>query len=326
MKKEQRPLFFVFELTQLCSSNCSFCYNVWKSPDQKYPSEPPLSNNTRKTLLKKLITELNSCGRPLLGFALAGGEPLLSPDCLETASYLLNRGIPVNLASNGILLTRETIIQLREMGLQQFEVSLPAADEQCYSSLTNSPQLTVVRENLLSLKELHPRAHLTIAITITKENLNSVSGAMDLAIAFSADAIVLNRFIPGGRGEKHRDILTPSLKELNKVLTVANEKSALFEIPTTVTIPIEDCHLPHAHFPHLRFGTCTCGESKWVIDPAGNLRLCEQHPKPLGNLLTESFATLSTQTEATHFRLHDRYTHCSECSKQSNCGGGCRFL
>lgn len=244
----------------------------------------------------------------------------------ETVTLLHQKAIPVNLATNGRLLTKETIISLKELGVNRIEVSLPAVQGKQYENLTGSSALSTVRSNILLLKEFHPRVNLTIAITITKENVISVEECMDIAIAFSADSIVLNRFIPGGRAAQTSTQYLPSLDELASILTKANEKSQHYEIPITVALPIEDCLLSHKEFPHLNFGTCTCGESKWVIDPAGNLRICEQEPRVLGNLLHHSFTELASQAMVSQFRKQHRFAHCPECDKVTHCGGGCRFL
>lgn len=320
-----RPLLFVYELTQSCNSNCSFCYNVWKKPEGEYPQATSLSISQRETLIPKLIAECKEAKLPIGGFALAGGEPLLDKEWLQTAQLLRSEGIPVNLATNGILLSEEKIRELQKIRINQVEISLPATTKASYKSLTDSEHVAQVRSNILLLKEMYPEVTLTIAITITKENLTEIDQSIDIATAFSADSIVLNRFIPTGAGLKNAENLTPSIADLKEVLSTANEKSRHLCIPITVTLPIEDCLLPHEQFPQLRFGTCTCGENKWVIDPAGHLRICEQNPHILGNLLEEPFHQLRQSIQVENFRMQNQKAECSACKKYAHCGGGCRF-
>lgn len=325
MERELDPLFFVWELTKACNSSCRFCYNVWKDPESAYPHSAPLTLEERRLLFERVLTSLREKNRSLLCVALAGGEPLLDAHLFETAALIGAEGIPINLATNGRLLTKETILTLKELAIKQVEISLPAVAEEQYHTLTGSSELALVRKNILQLKEVHPRVSLTIAITVTRENCNTIEQCLDLAIAFSADTIVLNRFIPGGAGKKALQLL-PSPDDLKRVLRIANEKSRTYEVPITVALPIENCLIPHEHYPELNFGSCSCGEAKWVIDPAGNLRVCEQSSDIVGNLLVDDFHTLIADNSIARFRQQNRFDACSDCEEIQRCGGGCRFL
>lgn len=319
------PLFFILELTRSCNSACRFCYNVWKESENAYPVEPPLTFEQRKKVIKTLIDELRQKQIPISGFALAGGEPLLDSTIYETIALLHSEGISVNVATNGILLHEENIIRLKELGIRQIEISLPATQSHSYTALTHATQVSQVRENILTLKSLYPSVDLTIAITITKENLDEIEECIDIAIAFSANSIALNRFIPGGEGRRNREILQPTLEELSTVLTIANRKVRDYETPINVTIPIEDCLISQEGYPFLNFGTCSCAKTKWVIDPSGNLRMCEQNPLILGNLREDSFLSLQVEPAVTKFRNQYRTSQCSQCASFASCGGGCRF-
>ena len=144
--------------------------------------------------------------------------------------------------------------------------------------------------------------------------------------AASVDHVALNRFVPGGRGLRHVHELLPSTEELKTALRVADDKAGQLPLSINVTLPIEPCKIPHRDYPHLNFGTCGCGLDKWVIDPAGHLRICEQHPVILGNLLARPFAELSAAAEVQQFRKNNQKNECRDCPTIRNCGGGCRFL
>lgn len=323
--KEGQPLLFILELTGECNSACRFCYNVWKDPKRSYPAKAPLTLEQREKVLQSLINDLRKKEIPISGVALAGGEPLLDSAINETIALLNSEGIPVNIATNGILLNKERITTFKELGVRQIEVSLPATQTKSYAALTHSTQISQVRNNILQLKELYPQVDLTIAITVTKETLSDIEECIDIAIAFSANSIALNRFVSGGEGLYHRETLQPSLEELTTVLTMANRKAEEYKRPINITIPVEDCLIPHELFPSLNFGTCSCAEAKWVIDPSGNLRMCEQNPHILGNLTTDSFLSLQTLPNVAQFKDQNRTAHCRHCHSYASCGGGCRF-
>jgi radical SAM protein with 4Fe4S-binding SPASM domain len=160
---------------------------------------------------------------------------------------------------------------------------------------------------------------------ITRLNHLQLRGIIELAAAFGADTFLFNRFIPGGKGLLNMEGLALTNSDLLKALQEADRASADFHIPVTVPIPVEHCEFDTAHLTHLAFGTCTCGKDKWVVDPFGNLRICEQHPEVLGNLNEEPFETLSNKKEAEDFRLRNHRSDCLDLPCFKHCGGGCRF-
>jgi radical SAM protein with 4Fe4S-binding SPASM domain len=110
------------------------------------------------------------------------------------------------------------------------------------------------------------------------------------------------------------------------VLRRADHGAGKHRIRVIVTLPVEPCIIDHGEFPNLEFGTCACGTGKWVVDPGGRLRTCEQNPEILGSLLESSFAELSTLGSAEAFRSDHLKPECSGCDMIARCGGGCRFV
>lgn len=320
------PLF-ILELTSQCNINCLFCYNVWKE-NESYETNTEtdeLSVDEIKQLIDTLVSDLAHINKVPAGFALAGGEPLLNPDITEIASYIRSLNIPVNIVTNGILLTKEKIEQLKAAGVDQFEISLPALSPESYKTITQTDKAATVRESILNLKSIHPEAHLSVAVTVTALNYHEIGDIIELSYAFSVDSVVLNRFVPGGEGIANREQLELSHSQLKSVLHTANAMSEKCKIPVTVAIPVEPCIIPHNEYPNLRFGSCVCGESKWTIDPRGNLRICEQSPDILGNLFADSISVLMNSSQVTSFRNDMPQAECNICPSIKNCGGGCRF-
>lgn len=309
--------YLIYEITARCNSNCLYCYNVWKQK-RSYPQEE-LSLPEIKKLFTKLLAESN-----FSGITLAGGEPLLHPDILAVAAFLSSKNIKVGLASNGTLPEETTIRQLIDAGVKYFEISLPGIREKTYQMLTGSAQLTKVRRAILKIKKY--KAQLTVTTVITKLNLADFDEILELCIAFSVDNLALNRFVPGGTGLKHLADLSLSNEELTAILLRANEQSQKCNFPINITIPVESCVIEHSKYPYLNFGACVCGKIKWVIDPLGNLRICEQNPAIIGNLFQRSFNELRQSSVVKHFQNNNLKSNCHKCDQYKSCGGGCRFL
>lgn len=311
-----RP-YFIYEITPRCNNDCLYCYNVWKE-NKNYPKgELPISE------IKRLFEKIFSQAIPQ-GITLAGGEPLLHPDILEIAAFLKSRNIKTGIATNGILLNDKMAEKLTGAGVNYFEISLNSINSDTYNKLSKNSQLKKVKEAIINVKKY--KAKLTVSFAITKINLSDIEDVINFAFAFSSDSVALNRFVPGGNGLKNISELQITSQDIENVLSLANRKSKENNLPINITIPIEHCVIDHQKYNHLNFGTCACGKNKWVIDPLGNLRVCEQNPVILGSLFENSFLELSELSAVKLFQNNNLKVNCNECGRFKYCGGGCRFL
>lgn len=309
--------YFIYEVTPRCTNDCKYCYNVWQN-NSSYPNGE-LSLTETKKLFDKLLKETNT-----EGITLTGGEPLLHKDIFAIVSFLNDKNIKIGLATNGVLLNEENTKSLVDRGVSYFEVSLLSINQKTYSYLCQNKELEKVKKAILNIKNLGAR--LTVSCVITKYNLDDIEEAIDLSFAFLADTIALNRFVPGGSGLNYLSELEINEEELKDVLLIADNKANEYNLPINITIPIEHCIINQDNYPNLNFGSCVCGQKKWVIDPVGNLRTCEQNPSILGSLFDNSFSRLSQLEDVKLFQDNNLKVECDTCKKFSNCGGGCRFL
>jgi AdoMet-dependent heme synthase len=307
----------VYELTSRCNNNCLYCYNVWKEK-RGYPRNELALPEIRK-LFDKVLKEVSPDA-----ITFAGGEPLLHPDITEIAAFLNQKKIRLGIATNGILLDEERVSTLVSNGVGYFEISLPSIKQASYSDLCRNGPVQNVRNALLLVKKY--RAKLNVSIVITKRNSPEIEDIIDLCFAFSADSVSLNRFVPGGEGLNNLSDLELTDAELKKTLFAADKKAREYSFPINVTIPVESCLIDQEQYPNLNFGTCVCGRNKWVVDSAGNLRICEQNPEILGSLFENSFLKLTELERVKSFRADNLKESCPDCRKFSRCGGGCRIL
>ena len=305
----------VFEVTPRCNLECRFCYNVWKSTG--YPSPAELSI-AEIALLAGSIKVIHP-----ISVALTGGEPLLRVDLSEIVMLFRSKGIKVGVVTNGILLDTESAEKLTDAGVSWFDISIPSISEVGYNKLTGLDGFEKAKRAMLAVKSAGAR--LTVSHIITALNEGEAGKVIELAFAFSADAVALNRFVPGGEGHRNPDLL-PTLQQLDNTLRIASDVSDSLDITVYASIPVEDCLLKHERYPGIEFGSCVCGERKWAVDPSGNLRICEQSPEILGNLLEFSFENLIDNPAVAEFRRKTRLTDCEECSRWGECRGGCRFI
>ncbi|MCK5491039.1 MAG: radical SAM protein [Candidatus Pacebacteria bacterium] len=308
--------YFIYEITPRCNSNCLYCYNIWKE-NSSYPH-----GELRIVQIKELFTKLFSEVIPKR-ITIAGGEPLMYSDLFEVISFLRSQNIMVSIATNGTLLSEGILKKLIASGVDYFEISLVSLNSKTYERLSRNNKLPQAKKAILNIKKY--KARLAVSFVINKLNFENIEDVIDFCYASSVDVLALNRFALGGRGLKYKSLLQISNFELKTVLKIANQKSKEYNFPINITIPIENCLINHNEYPFLNFGGCECGRRKWVIDPLGNLRICEQNPHILGSLFKKSFYELSGLDKIHEFKKDNLRDSCNSCKLFDFCRGGCRY-
>lgn len=178
------------------------------------------------------------------------------------------------MATNGTLLTDERTRSLEGSGVTHFDIGFTSPAHETVMAVTH-----VVRTG----------ATVTASLCITGENHRMTGVRVRTAAALGADSVCLNRFVPTGRGRRNAGSL--SLKDDQLLDALEQAETAVDACPVHVYmgIPVEPELAEGRDFPGIEFTTCRCGDTKWAVDPAGNLRTCEQSTRTLGNLLDIPF-------------------------------------
>jgi len=235
----------IYEVTSKCNLTCGFCYNSWRNGGA-HPELPDIKN--LKKMLQKTILD---SGAEFITFA--GGEPLLYPKLFEIVAFLRKsfQNMNIGIASNGTLLDRENIDRLIDCGVTYFEIPLLAATDETYRKMTGKTLLGKVREAIsyVKLKNIP----LNVSLLLSKVNADEFETILDMAYALGADTISLNRFVHADLGVLKREKYELSKEQLSSLLEKADRKSRELNTHIGVTIPIENCLLPHSDFPNLYF-------------------------------------------------------------------------
>jgi sulfatase maturation enzyme AslB (radical SAM superfamily) len=128
------PLYIAWEVTRLCNARCVQCYSD-SGPGVRDEGELSTDDALR------MIDDLADAG--LLILALSGGEPLMRRDIFKLIERARQRGLVVNIASNGAIITPALAARLRSSGIQTVTVSLDGADAETHDSIRQLPGLAV---------------------------------------------------------------------------------------------------------------------------------------------------------------------------------------
>jgi radical SAM protein with 4Fe4S-binding SPASM domain len=302
------------EVTGRCDHACSHCYNRWRRPrgvDGPYPDLAPL--------LERILEQVD-CG----DVTLTGGEPLLHPGLPGLVSLLARRGIRVNVISNGHRLDEAACADLIDRGVALFELPLLGYRREVHDRLSGAPgAFDAVLAALAHIRAL--RGHAAVVFVATRENLDQVAGALELAFALGARGILLNRYNPGCADAGAVARLMPGVDALRRCLETADEVAGRLGLRVSCSVPIQPCLIDLEEFEHLRTGFCAAGTSRayTTVDASGRVRPCNHTATVLGNVWEEPLREILDPA-----RL-ERFTHavpgvCSRCALVETCQGGCR--
>jgi radical SAM protein with 4Fe4S-binding SPASM domain len=309
--------FVILEVGYSCNAACKFCYNAWRTTNKhQYPQEKVLS----KTSFFSIIDKLKQWGVDTLGFS--GGEPLLNPDLFDIAAYAKANGFKNSLLTNGILASKFSsqiaenfeVVQISLQGLQTTHDKLTGKDG-------NFQKAILGRTALMDYK-----VSVSAVVVVNRLNLFELKDTIALAAGVDMNSVLVNRFLPGGKGLENTDMAFNE-NELLQMLNLTEEGSDENGIPVLVGTPTPLCLEGLRNYRFLLKEGCMAGKGiHCAIDPSGGLRVCNHSPQVLGNCLESDPKEIYENSDYIKGFVELRYTPkmCVGCDKLGKCKGGCR--
>ncbi|TET34383.1 MAG: radical SAM protein [Planctomycetota bacterium] len=306
----------IFEVTQKCNHDCLHCYNVWKNP-APYPTGE-LGTDETLAMLSKLLDETGATS-----VTLTGGEPLLRKDIFDIVDFLDEKNVSVNLITNGTLLNEKTIGRFGSK-IDVYELPLLSVEAEIHDRMSGSAgAFDKVTMAIADLKTAG--AKIVTVFVATKLNLDTWPETAELAFALGVDAIMFNRFNPGGEGFKNFDMLQATPEQLSRALDHADGFSKEYEMPISCSIAMPPCLFETSKYENLTFGFCAAGTERayYTLDPLGNLRPCNHSATILGNIRETGFWEMADGGLMKDFTAACP-EFCSGCRLERECLGGCK--
>jgi len=305
------PEVVVLELTYRCNHKCIFCSCPWEN-DEGYKADELCFEEWMDVIDTLLEYGVQS-------FTISGGEPLLREDLKDIIDYILDKKKSVNMISNGRRIDDEFLDYLASRGVS-ICISIPGIE-----SFERQTGVDNVDHVLGLFEKAHRRnINVTANIAVTKNNLNELYENIAYPLIRGADYILLNRFLPGGRGLKNTDFLL-SKEEVNNMLDVAEEvleKAKRYghigtELPLCVIDNIDK-------YKRISVSTlCSAAKEFCVIDPSGYMKVCNHSPKRLCK-----YTEISELFKNDYWAMFQKSKYlpemCKACDKRDVCDGGCR--
>lgn len=315
------PQSAVLELTYRCNHLCKFCSCPWENPSGAFEKGAELTTEQWFGIIDKVIDS------GALTVTFTGGEAILRTDIKEIINYTSaafkkrNKPVRIVLISNGRALTDE-LLECFKRNSVQLSLSLPG-----YKTFKEHTGVDNSEGVLNWIKKSHDAGLRTTAnVTVTKLNYSELFKTMSLALIAGADTVLINRFLPGGRGLKYRKELELSREEINGMLDTAEEVLGYADRYGFTGTEFPKCIIKKGidHYKHLKIGThCSAAKSFMVIGPSGQIRVCNHSPHIIGNILSTPEIT---DTEYLNIFLNSTYkpAKCAKCPQVQDCDAGCR--
>jgi radical SAM protein with 4Fe4S-binding SPASM domain len=284
------PFYIQWHITNLCNLRCQHCYqdDFSKKNDLDWAGLKKVCDNLLNTMR---VWDKTAC------IHLTGGEPLLKPELFPLLNHLDQQSMveELGIITNGLPIDREMMRRLSDFPkLKKIKISLDGGDAETNDSIRQKETFDKVMQNLRLIKETE-RFEILFMFTAMKRNLRSLPYLFKLCQEISIDGLIIERFIPLGRGREVMDevLSKEEWKEMIGMLSdfiSAEEENFFFSYQAfQISFDGEESELLGA--------PCVIGVDGLCIMPEGNVFPCRRFPISMGNLLNESLEKIWEESD-----------------------------
>lgn len=314
------PKNAVLELTYKCNHRCLFCSCPWEDQSSFYKRGEELSVSEWKCAVEELLN------LGVTDFSISGGEAIIRAGAKEIIRFIRgslsanNINSEITLISNGLSLSEDWLKFFKKENVH-LSISLPGL--QTFAKHTGVNNVDSVLNWFSYAKDLGLKT--TANITVTKLNLFELKETIASALLSGAYDVLLNRFLPGGRGLAYLKDLMLTTEELNKMLEDAEFVLTLANRYGNIGTEIPLCSIDDPYkYKRLHIGyKCAAATRFFVIGPSGEVRTCNHSPRIVGHIFHPQ---VIADVEYWNRYAQDELTikECNGCMGNAICSCGCR--
>jgi hypothetical protein len=205
---KRAPVSQAIFITGLCQNECRFCFER----DMNKTGYVRGAGDVIKAM--DLIVARGGKSVDLLG-----GEPLLNPAFEKMAAAAADRGLRVNITTNGLALADRGFARRVLPLLASMVVSIHAGDTKSYRSVTgNSYGFARLKRALLSVRELCCPVRIMFNTTVTADSISGLDGVLGLIAPFTGARWDLTNPFPLGAGKAAYAEMVPRVPAVAGVL------------------------------------------------------------------------------------------------------------
>ncbi|MBN2111413.1 MAG: radical SAM protein [Methanosarcinaceae archaeon] len=204
------PAGVLWDLTSRCNLRCKHCV---VSAGEAGRDELDLDECHR------LIDEFAEFGVGQL--ILSGGEPMVREDFFDIAEYAAEKGLLIQVATNGTLIDENAAHRLAGIGAST-QVSFDSSEPAIHDEFRQHPGSWMkTKKGIEQLKDAG--VPITLAVTVTTMNIDNVPQIYEMAIEMGVQTFRILPFVPFGRG-RYADELEVSPARMGELTEFLHSK------------------------------------------------------------------------------------------------------
>ncbi len=303
----ENPRLIFWELTKSCNLKCAYCRVIGSLDEQELNTQEALS----------LLDDIKSEFKDVI-LILSGGEPFMRKDLNEILAHAQRIDLKVSLATNGTMLDRKKVKNLKEFDVKRVSLSLDSTFAEKHDlarGLVGSYKKTVTGAKFLK----RMKVPFQINFTVSRSNMDQLNAVAELAQLLGAVAVHYFVVVPVGCGKNldESEMLDPY--ETQHVLKTIRNLTKMLPIEIRPT-----CAPQYVRFTGGRSGGCLAGTRVMFISAEGDVYPCGYLPAKAGSVRKKSIGDIWRTSEVfADLRKNDLRGMCSDCSLKMKCRG-CR--
>jgi radical SAM protein with 4Fe4S-binding SPASM domain len=293
------PIDVHLDVTYRCNERCVHCYLDHDDHGELSTAE-----------IKGILDQLAEAGVFFLTFS--GGEVFMRRDFLELVEYARRLLFNVKVKTNAVMIREAEARQLRELGVQQIQISVYSHRPEVHDAITKLPGS--LKRSIEAIKFLKSQGlKVVIANVLMAGNLQDYAGVQALADELDVIYTLDPTITPKLDGDTSVVGLRISSDQLNEVF---HNEALIGDVNDFCTPP------PPVGGDQLDAYPCSAGHTACYISPYGDVFPCVQFPLPTGNLRRERFLDVwrgsPAMNEVRSIQVKDLPV-CSTCSHAGTC-------
>lgn len=315
------PIIAHLAITNACNMNCKYC--SVKNVHSK------IKNGLSTEEYKKIIDKLVDIGTFQIG--LTGGEPTTRKDLVELVKYIASKNVACNLTTNGFMVPEELIIQLKEAGLTQVQISLDSYKKEVHEKYRTEGSF----DRAINTAKLFKKHGFIVGVdtVVTNNNMNDLEKFMDFLEKNNFDGLTIIKLKQGYLDLETFKEQVPEYNEYAKLIDKVCRRKGNLEITIDCssvsnlckTLTLEEQNKIHS-------AGCPAGHTLISIAPNGDMYPCAaltNEKYKIGNILTDDLERVWNESEIlTKLRgiKNNVEGKCKNCPKLDVCRAGCRGI
>lgn len=312
-----------WHITTACEQRCEGCY-IFNSPEgrEEIRGQRRIKYREMTRIVDDFVAtcqRLNATPR----ISMTGGNPLLHPRIWQILTYCQERSVKVHLMGNPFGITNEVAQQIKEAGVDRFQLSLDGM-QVIHDRLRMSGSFIATSEACGILQR--NGVGVGIMSTVSKKNAGEFPALIDHVVGLGARAFAFARYCP-----THRDVdaqFTP--QEYRTFLATvwaafkrhvdSGTNLVLKDHLWTLFLKEEGLFVPEPTNGVIVDG-CGIGISHMTILADGTVYACRRFPSPVGRVPDQSLFDIFVGNRLDSYRQVDRLEKCRTCDLLAHCRG-----